>query len=262
MRLSPFALLDRFLAPPPSKARVAFLFAHPYAHRGLHGPSVVENSMGAFKAALDGGFGIELDIQMARDGAAMVFHDDRLDRLTGETGPVSDRMSAELTSIILTGASQTIPTLSDVLSLVAGKAALLIEIKVDAGPVGPVCLAVRRALEGYRGPAAIMSFNPQVGRWFYDHDPRIVRGLVITERGATKLSSRIKGGVARRLSLWRAKPDFLAYDIRDLASRFAGQQRKRGLPVLTWTVRHADQQRTAARNADQIIFERPDTARP
>ncbi len=262
MLLSPFALFDAILSPAPDAGRVAPLMQRPYAHRGLHGGGLIENSMGAFNAAINGNFGIELDIQLARDGAAMVFHDDSLDRLTDEHGLVLNRTSDELVKIKLAGTSQTIPTLSHLITLVAGKVALLIEIKSDDGPVGPVCLAVRRALEGYLGTAAVMSFNPRVGQWFKDNAPHVVRGLVITERGATKWTHRLRGGSARAVSLWRAKPDFLAYDIRDLPSPFASRQRRRGLPVLTWTVRTADQERTAATAADEIIFERPDPVGP
>jgi glycerophosphoryl diester phosphodiesterase len=262
MRLSPFDPLDAILSPAPAQKRVSFLSLRPYAHRGLHGGLAhergpIENSMSAFRAALDGGFGIELDVQMSRDGVAMVFHDAQLDRLTRETGPVALRMQAELSAIALRGTTDTIPTLSDVLALVESKAVILIEIKAEHGVVGPLCLAVRRALEGYIGPVAVMSFNPQVGHWFLTHAPRIVRGLVVTEQDADTRVERLKKAVIRRLSLWRAKPDFLAYDVRDFPSRFAGGQRKRGLPVLTWTVREAHQEQVAATYADQIIFEQP-----
>jgi hypothetical protein len=112
---------------------------------------------------------------------------------------------------------------------------------------------VRRALEGYRGAAAVMSFNPEVARWFGEHAPRIVRGLVVTEEGKRNLRGRIE----RHLALWRARPDFLAYDVRDFPSRFAGAQRERGLPVLTWTVRGDEAEAGARDHADEIIYERP-----
>jgi glycerophosphoryl diester phosphodiesterase len=115
---------------------------------------------------------------------------------------------------------------------------------------------VRRALEGYRGPFGVMSFNPEVGRWFHEHSPRTVRGLVVTEQGAGEgRGAGIKGRLTRHASLWRAKPDFLAYDVRDLPSRFAGAQRKRGLSLFTWTVRTAEQEQTARRYCDEMIYE-------
>jgi glycerophosphoryl diester phosphodiesterase len=255
MQLSLFGPLERLISPAPKKERVAFLPTCAYAHRGLHGRAHVENSMSAFEAAIDAGFGIELDVQLATDGTAFVFHDATLDRLTSAKGPANALSAAELGIIKLGASNDVIPSLSAVLAIIAGKVPVLIEIKAPHHPVGPLCLAVRRALEGYRGSAAIMSFNPDVGRWFHGHAPRIVRGLVVTEEGQRSLVSRVKGAAARIVSLWRAKPDFLAYDIRDLPSRFAAAQRKRGLPVLTWTVRSPAQERTAAAHASEIIFE-------
>ena len=97
-----------------------------------------------------------------------------------------------------------------------------------------------------------MSFNPEVGHWFARHAPERLRGLVVTEQGR-----RWRGWLERRLALWRSKADFLAYDIRDLPSRFAEAQRRRGLPVLTWTVRTLADRARAAEHADQIIYEVP-----
>jgi glycerophosphoryl diester phosphodiesterase len=253
MRSSPFALPDRLLAPPPPAKRVAFLSGQPYAHRGLHGDGRIENSRAAFRAAIEAGHGIECDVQASRDGEAFVFHDYDLARLAGRPESVADMSAAELSAITLSGTSETLPRLSEILALIAGRAPLLIEIKSRDRRVIPICLAVRRALEGYRGPVAIMSFNPLVERWFALHAPRIVRGLVVTEEGKRGLRGRIE----RHLSLWRARPDFLAYDIRDLPSRFATAQRARGIKVLTWTVRTAAAEETALRHADQIIYEKP-----
>lgn len=251
MRSSPFARLDGLLAPAPVSRRVAFLTAAPFAHRGLHGAAAPENSRAAFRAAIAAGHGIECDVQASRDGEAFVFHDAELDRLTRDSGPVGERSAAVLAGIALTDTTEGLPRLSEVLALVAGRAAMLIELKAPSARVIPLCLSVRRALEGYRGPAAVMSFNPDVARWFARHAPRIVRGLVVTEqdrRGA-------RGRLQRHLALWRAKPDFLAYDVRDLPSRFATAARARGVPVLTWTVRDAAGRAAAAAHADQIIYE-------
>jgi glycerophosphoryl diester phosphodiesterase len=95
-----------------------------------------------------------------------------------------------------------------------------------------------------------MSFNPEVSRWYAGHAPLVTRGLVVTEAGR-----RWRGHVERRLALWRARPDFLAYDVRDLPSRFAARARRRGLPVFTWTCRGEEQVTRARANADQIIYE-------
>lgn len=229
---------------------------HDYAHRGLHGAreqgNVPENSLAAFRAAIDRGLGIECDVQRSADGQAMVFHDWQLDRLTGETGAVARLSAQQLGQVPLTGGTDTIPTLRQVLALVAGRVPILIEIKSRREDrVAALCLPVRRVLEGYTGPHAVMSFDPRVSRWFYRHSPHTVRGLVVSEGEDRALPGMIR----RRLALWHARPDFLAYDVRDLPSRFAAGQRARGLPVATWTVRTAEHRERAALHADADIAE-------
>ena len=250
--MSPFAPLDRWLAPPSDVARTGWLGQATYAHRGLHGGGRVENSPTAFAAAIDQGLGIECDVQRSRDGQAMVFHDWDLDRLTGTSGAVKARDAAELGRIALGGTGDTIPTLSELLALIAGKVPLLIEIKSRREVrFAPLCFAVRRALEGYRGPVAVMSFDPRAVRWFARHAPHLVRGLVVTEEGRRTLSGRFR----RHVSLWQARAEVLAYDVRDLPSRFASAQRRRGLPLLTWTVRSEELAVRAKEHADAGIAE-------
>jgi glycerophosphoryl diester phosphodiesterase len=251
MPSSPFALSDRLLAPPPAERRIAFLRDRRFAHRGLHGSGRIENSRAAFLAAIERGNGIECDVQLSLDGTAFVFHDATLERLTEQHGALATLPAGSIARLLLKGTSETIPTLEDILTLVGDRVPLLIELKAPEALVGRLCLAVRRALEGYRGPVAVMSFNPQVGRWFADHAPRITRGLVVTEENKRGMRGRIE----RHLALWRARPDFLAYDIRDLPSRFAATQRARGLPVLTWTVRGPEAEAVAAEHADGPIYE-------
>ncbi len=251
MRLSPFGPIDRALAPAPDRKRLKGLFDTPFAHRGLHGPGRIENSAAAFEAAIAAGHGIELDVQASSDGEAFVIHDYELERLTGVQGKVAERPAAELRAIALSAGGQKLATLGETLRLIGSRVPLLIEVKAPDRHVGRLCASVRRALEGYRGPAAVMSFNPEIGRWFARHAPRIVRGLVVTEQGKRGARGRIE----RHLALWRSRPDFLACDIRDLPSRFASAQRRRGIRVLTWTVRSDAERARAAAHADQIIYE-------
>jgi glycerophosphoryl diester phosphodiesterase len=251
MRLSLSSRIDEALAPAPRPKRVDGLKPLPFAHRGLHGPGRPENSLAAFRAAIAAGNGIELDVRASRNGQAIVFHDADLDRLTEERGAVALRSAVELASIPLRdGAGETIPDLPTALALIRGRVPLLIEVKVPDANVGPLCLSVFRALDGYPGPVGVMSFNPEVGRWFGRHAPRVTRGLVVTEAG-----KRRRGRMRRRLALWRARPDFLAYDIRDLPSPSATRARARGLPVFTWTCRTAADEAKARLHADQIIHE-------
>ena len=252
--MSLFALLDRWLAPAPHPERVSWLSKAAYAHRGLHGAGVPENSIAAFRGAIARGMGIECDVQLTGDDRAMVFHDFELDRLTGESGAVALRSSDELARIRLSDSEEQIPTLRQMLDEVAGRAPLLIEIKSRRGSFAAsekLCRAVAQELQGYRGTHVIMSFDPRVVRWFADHAPDCVRGLVMTEEHDRGLSGMIR----RHLFLWRARPDFMAYDVRDLPSRFAAAQRARGLPVLTWTVRSTELRERAALHADAPIAE-------
>lgn len=248
----PFTPIDGWLAPAPEAGRVAWLREWRYAHRGLHGPGVPENSLAAALAAIARGMGIECDVQRSSDALPMVFHDWELERLTGASGSVAELTAARLGELDLGGTGERIPALRDFLGLVRGRVPLLVEIKSrrERRPA-PLCLAVRRALEGYGGPVAVMSFDPRVSRWFAERAPQIVRGLVVTEENARTFAGRLR----RHLWLWHARPDFLAYDVRDFPSAFAAAQRKRGLPLLTWTVRSPELRERAAQYADAPIAE-------
>jgi glycerophosphoryl diester phosphodiesterase len=235
---------------PSRQSELARLIAKPFAHRGLHGAGIIENGRAAFEAAIRAGHGIELDVQASADGQAMVFHDYKLERLTGRDGLIVARKAAELQRLRLAGSGETIPTLAEILTLVAGRVPLLIEVKTPERDVAGLSRSVAEALAGYVGPVGVMSFNPEVGRWFARNAPGRLRGLVVTEAGR-----RWRGLYERRLALWRARPDFLAYDIRDLPSRFATAQRLKGMPVLTWTCRTMTDRARAAEHASQIIYE-------
>ena len=230
---------------PSRQDRLQALIAKPFAHRGLHGAGRIENSRAAFDAAIAAGHGIELDVQASADGRAMVFHDSALDRLSTRSGPVCGLVAAELERIRLRDSVETIPTLSETLTLIGGVAPLLIEVKAPRRDARALCAAVASDLSGYRGPVGVMSFNPTVPRWFSRHAPDVLRGLVVTEDGKPS-----RGRLKRRLARWWSRADFLAYDIRDLPSPSA-----KGLPVLTWTVRSKEDRALAARHADQIIYE-------
>jgi glycerophosphoryl diester phosphodiesterase len=233
-------------------SQLAQLIARPFAHRGLYGDGRIENSRAAFEAAIAANSGIELDVQASADGEAMVFHDYDLERLTDGFGALRTLGMAELRRIRLTGSDETIPTFAEILAQIGGRAPLLIELKSPGRRVAQLCRAVQRALDGYKGPVAVMSFNPEIGHHFARQAPERLRGLVVTEQG-----KRLRGLVERPLALWRSHADFLAYDVRDLPSRFAGAQRAKGMPVLTWTVRTLADRARAAEHASQIIYENP-----
>ena len=252
MRLSLFAATDRLLAPAPAAGRVAWLRGADFAHRGLHGEARPENSLAAFAAAIERGLGIECDVRLSADGEVMVFHDDTLMRMTGESGAVADRSAAALATLRLAGGEEPTPRLTDLLALVAGRAPLLIELKLHRPhPAAPLCEAVARVLAGYAGTHAVMSFDARVPGWFARHAPQTPRGLIMSEAD----TPGALGPLRRHLALWRARPDFIAADLRDLPSRFAAAQRARGLPVACWTIRSATQLAHAHQHADTFIRE-------
>lgn len=228
------------MAEPP--ASLAWLARGAYAHRGLHDEAIPENSLASFRAAIAAGLGIECDIRKSGDGRAIVFHDATLDRMTDALGLVEAQSVGRLTSVALAHSEERIPTLLDALRLVAGDVPLLLELKTDRDrAVDPLCRAVRRDLEGYGGEVAVMSFDPRVSRWFSERLPDMPRGLVVTEENARTIT----GAIRRRLSIRRSRAQFLAYDVRDLPSGTAGASRKKGMPLLSWTVRGAAQLDTA-----------------
>lgn len=240
------------------ESATGFLTRQPYAHRGLYDPDagIPENSIAAFDRAIARGFGIELDVRMTRDGDVIVFHDANLERLTDARGQIALMSWQQLKTIKLRGTSETLKTLHDVLMHIRGRVPVLIEVKATEKKYLPACFAVRRALEGYRGKAAVMSFHPAVPAWFAEHAPKVVRGLVMTENVGRAFSSYdIRKRLRRQLLLWKAKPHFIAYDIRRLPSPFIANARERGIKALTWTVRGDAAHALAANCADQVIFE-------
>lgn len=251
--MSLFGLFDRFRFPVPDAKRVGFLTRTPFANRGLHGSRHVENSRAAVEAAVSHGYGVKIDVQFSLDGLAYVIADATLDRLTESSGQVRHFASKQLSQIRLKGSGETLPKLDELLGIVAGRTPVLVELKAIEGHVSQLCVAVRHAIEGYRGEAAVMSLHGEVSRWFASHGERITRGLMLSDG-----SVYAKEETAEKVqALWRARPEFLAFDIADLPNRFALRQRGRGIPVLAWTVSSAEQQAVAAECADQIIFEAP-----
>lgn len=236
----------------PDRPVPAWLTKWEYAHRGLHGNGVPENSLAAAKLALAAGMGIECDIQRSGDNLPMVFHDWDLARLTGAEGMTGSRSAMELRQLRYLGSDEAPAALPDLLELVAGQVPLLIEIKSRRGyDVHESCARVRDALAGYAGDHAVMSFDPRVARWFRRHSPGTCAGLVMREdeHGYTRRRWQ------RRLALATARPDFLAYHIAALPNGWVDGLRAKGLPVLTWTVNSPETRVRALLHADALISE-------
>ncbi len=232
----------------------------PVAHRGLHDAKagIPENSLAAFAAAAQAGYALELDIQVSADGVPMVFHDDTLNRMTGQQGRVDSRPAAELAEIALAGTGERIPTLSAVLALVGGRAPILVEVKAARGKVGPLEAATAAVLHPYRGRFAVQSFNPFSMGWFRRHAPLMPRGQISMDYrmdDEEPLPSYQKWLLTHLLFNRISRPHFIAYDVRALPSRATRRARNQGLPLLTWTVRSLSDRKRAADHADNIIFE-------
>lgn len=247
-----------------------WLTARPVAHRGLHEAArgVVENTPSAFEAAIAGGYGIECDVQLSRDGEAMVHHDDVLGRLTIGSGPLSALTAAELKTVAFHGTTDRMLTLGDLCALVAGRTPLLVEIKSRFDGDMALTRRVAAVLAAYSGPVAAMSFDPGPIAFLRAIAPQIVRGIVAERHYNHAEWSAMTPAQRRSLAFLlhapRTRPQFVAWAVRDLPAAAPLVARHLfGLPLLTWTVRSAEDRQRAARFADQAIFEgfRPDTAR-
>ena len=235
----------------------------PIAHRALHDVSDgrPENSRAAVNAALDHGYGIEIDVQLTSDGQAAVFHDYALERLTGREGIVRELSMPELASIALKGSNETIPDLAEVLDLVAGRVPLLIEIKdpdETFGPdVGSLEGAVARTLAEYDGPAAVMSFNPHSVAAMQTLAPGVPRGLVTCAFRETEwpMPRTRRAELAGIPDYERAGASFISHDIRDLECARVLELGRRGANILCWTVRSAEEERRARAIAANVTFE-------
>lgn len=202
-----------FLSAPGRAGKDAFgAFAgRSFAHRGLHSKdkTVPENSLAAFAAAKSAGYGIELDIQLTKDGQVVVFHDDELERVCGVPGRVDSYTYEELCDFAIEGTSERIPLFTEVLSLVDGAVPLIVELKM--GPQNEkLCRLAYEILSGYSGAFCIESFDPRIVGWFKKEAKGFIRGQLsappdVLENG---ISGRI---VSWGLSHFLGRPQFIAY---------------------------------------------------
>ena len=228
-----------------------------FAHRGLHGGGVPENSLSAFALAVEGGYGIELDVHTSKDGVAVVFHDGTLDRMVGKEGRVADFTAAELSEMRLLGSVEKIPTFAEVLKLVGGRVQLLVELKQDAGEVG-VAKAAAELLRGYEGDFIVESFNPFTLAEFGKEMPDVRRGILSQKFTENPKYREFKYVLSQNLLLnVVCKPDFVALK-HNHASFFPFRAVKALYkPIsLAWTVRSQEEEDAAFANGfDSVIFE-------
>lgn len=242
---------------PPSFARV------PLAHRALHDLKAgrPENSRAAIRAAITAGYGLEIDIQLSADGAAMVFHDYHLERLTDVQGAVRLFSAADLKSTALRGGDEGIPDLAEVLELVAGRVPVLIELKDQDGAmgtnVGPLERATADALKGYQGDVAVMSFNPNSVAMMQDLLPDVPRGITTSAYVTADwpLSKAVCDHLRDIPDYDRVGASFISHEVSDLDRPRVTELKQAGAMVCCWTVRSAEQEALARQVADNITFE-------
>lgn len=227
----------------------------PIAHRGLHGPDAPENSRPAFRAAIEAGYPIELDVRLTRDGIPVVFHDATLDRLTTDDRPVAATTWAEIADLGLAGSDVRIPRLQSVLSLVDGRVPLLIELK-NTGTGHALETAVASRLDRYEGPFAVQSFNPVSLAYFRACRPSWPRGqLASATLDQGQVPRRYRVLLERLIASGVSWPRFIAYRHDQLPYWPVTLHQRLGIPVLAWTVRTDAERRRALRYADNVIFE-------
>jgi len=238
--------------------RADWLTSRPIAHRGLHDAAAgrPENSLAAFDRAAAAGYPVELDVQLSSDGTPVVFHDDELKRMTGRTGRITRRSSHELRHLPLLGSDQRIPSLADVLSLIAGKVPLIIEIKSRRSQPGPLETAVAHALGDYRGACAVCSFNVATVAWVARHLPNVPYGQNVMNFRETGFRRATRRPSFRDMLVNRAsRPQFIGCHTGAVPHPTAERLRGKGIPLIVFTVRNRQQHTLAKKYADNTFFE-------
>ncbi|HHW12700.1 MAG TPA: glycerophosphodiester phosphodiesterase [Firmicutes bacterium] len=240
---------------------------HPLiAHRGLHDNNhlVPENSMPAFAKAIEEGYAIELDVAMTNDQQLVVYHDKKLRRGMGVDRYLAELTFAELSAYKIFGSEQTVPLFRDVLSLVAGRVPLFIEVK-NEGKVGEMERRLYEELQGYPGPYAIMSFNPFTLQWFRQNAPEVPRGQLagsfevsdyeVEYAGTTRLPWYKKIVLEHLLLNFISRPHFIAYEIKNTSPDRLARLKKLGIPLLGWTVKNKAEYEEYKGKFDNLIID-------
>ncbi len=229
-----------------------------YAHRGLHDDVLPENSMGAFRAALEAGCGIELDIHLMQDGNLAVIHDASLKRTAGADVRIEDLTAADLGNYRLEGSQEHIPLFSEVLSLFDGKAPLIVELKCERNNHAALCEAACKMLDSYHGLYCMESFDPRAVHWLRKNRPDICRGQLAENWMGKKngIPTILRFALTYHISNVYTRPDFIAYKYADRKTFGNGICRKLlGLQGVSWTLRSREEYDTAVKEGWIPIFE-------
>ena len=230
-----------------------------YAHRGLydneHG--IPENSMAAFRRAVDKGYGIELDVHLTADNQLVVFHDDTLTRMCGMNKKISSFLYSDLMQLRLLGTEEGIPLFKDVLELIDGKVPLIIELKVDGSNQNLLCPLVWQLLSRYKGDYCMESFHPFVLQWFKRHEPQVVRGqLSCNFFKENPHCDIVLFLMSNLMTNFFTHPDFIAYKYLDLDNPAVIYNRKLfHIMTVVWTIPGKPTYDRFKNKVDVMIFE-------
>lgn len=227
-----------------------WLFERPIAHRGLHNNVYPENSIAAFNNAIKNNYPIELDLSLTKDNKVVVLHDQCLKRLTGDSRVIEDVLYNEIKNLKLLNSSESIPLFQDVLNIIDGKVPILIEIK-SCNRVMQLISETNKLLENYKGEYAIQSFDPVVIEWYAKNAPEVTKGILLKsikdEIGLKTYNSIILNSYD--------KPDFISIKLIEAEDQKVKDLRRRGFPILTWTIRNNDEALRVKKYSDNYIFE-------
>lgn len=232
-----------------TEQNLKWMIERPIAHRGLHDANegIYENTLSAASAAVDGGYNIEIDIQPSADMVPMVFHDIELGRLTSESGQTRQVDANTLSQIYIRETNDKIPTLEELLKLVAGKVGLVIELKGQKGLDEGYVASIAELLASYDGHAAIMSFHHHLLKDARKIAPHLALGL--TAQGDNKTYTTHKR-IAEACNV-----DFLSYSVKKLDCNFVREFKETGRDVISWTVKSREDKIYSDKYADQVTFE-------
>lgn len=229
-----------------------------YAHRGLHDDLLPENSIGAFRAALEAGYGIELDIHLMKDGNLAVIHDACLQRTAGADVRIEDLTADQLSKYHLGESQETIPLFKDVLALYGGKAPLIVELKCEDGNHAALCEATCKMMDSYDGPYCMESFDPRAVIWLRKNRPDIIRGQLSENWMGKKMPVHgiLKWALTYHISNLFIRPDFIAYKYADRKAFGTDICRKvMGIQGVSWTLKSMEEYETAVSEGWIPIFE-------
>lgn len=253
-------LLYLFLIAPRmfNRPDMSGLTGYHYAHRGYfdNDSAAPENSMAAFQAAMDAGYGIELDVQMSADGVPMVFHDADLERMCGVSGKIWEYTCAELQQMRLMNTEETIPTFAEVLALIDGQAPVIVEYKLDRVNTD-VCEAGNALLQNYEGDYCIQCFHPLALMWYKKNAPEVIRGQLSQSFWEEEKyhGDALYALLSYMIENVATRPDYIAYQFDDADNLSFRLCRAMGAKTAAWTLRDPADYEIAKEDFDLFIFD-------